>query len=360
MICLALLIFLQVDPPYPIDKEAIKSQEIAVSKAISRLKLCELSVVSPAKAGKSKTGEVFENGKLYFLTNVRRENEIAIAKTQIENAKDFLDELQAGFIPEKINKADLRELSNPLKVGDKGTLPSQYFKIFQILGKDQMLGHIRFSFTDYGGYNGRVVIGGRDLDVLVMVKKLSTEGLADSTLLTVDRIMTVTGTETYQTSFGTRTVHILEPVIVPKNKKAKEELAKESAEIAKRTKEIRKKRKADEAAGAMKDLAKKNQAEASAAEANARDSIAKLIRGLESYEQRFEDSFKEPKESVMDQMQEQAKTYIAGADKRLEAAIKEMDSAKMPEGEKTKLVDQAKAAIAKAKKKVGLSGPAKP
>lgn len=154
---------------------------------------------------------------------------------------------------------------------------------------------------------------------------------------------------------------ILEVVDRKYIREAKDKLAKrqkDEADLAAKkkdqmTKDADAKKQADAAAKAVA-MAEAAKAKNVQAQTKARDSITKLIRGLASYEQRYEDSFKESKESVMDQMQEQARTYIQGADKRLEAALKEMEAAKIPEDERAKLADEARAAIAKAKKKVGI------
>lgn len=237
-----------------------------------------------------------------------------------------------------------------------GKLPIGWFypgnfsslKVLQVTGKDSLLVSYRHKFEDESG--------------VVKIRNFPTDRYVDGNPFVVGTGFKLVGTETYQTAIGgSKKVYLYEPIsndeliraskisiekFGPKWKQfAEGELAAEKA-----------KKEAEESTAAKMKILDQQKAKAkfNSQQAQARDSIAKLIRGLASYEQRYEDSFKESKESVMDQMQDQAKTYIQGADKRLNAAIKEMEAAKIPEDERIKLVTDAKAAIAKAKKKVGI------
>lgn len=291
-----------------------------------------------------------ESGVIYFSTARQKEAEINLVVAKLDNAKDLLDLYKAGHFPPVIETKRNNAFTYPLKIGDAGTLPSNFFKVVQVIGKEKLLGEMQFSYEVQTAQGLQVIRDFKSFDFLVIIKGVDTSGIVDNTAIEITKILKVGATETYPTAAGTKTVFVLEPFQENKPKANQAEIDKKNAEILARAKEIKLKRlalEAEEQKGAQKE-------KATAAATQARDSIAKLIRGLASYEQRYEDSFKESKESVMDQMQDQAKTYIQGADKRLDAAIKEMEAAKIPEDERIKLVTDAKAAIAKAKKKVGI------
>ncbi len=354
MCCLIATFFILLpSQDYPVAKDAIAQQKKKIIEAQKYLEKCEKSQINPSLAKRSAMGELDKDTYFIFPSADYKKKQIDVAKVKLENAKDHLDELEAGFIPPEEGKEN--KIKNPLKIGDSGILPEYKFKVFQVLGKDKALADLVFYYDVQTVYNGMVPVTETKLfNILVMLKNIDTTGFTDGSIQDTTETFQVTATDTYKTLAGSKTVFVLEPKKQKTEDKTKEQIQKEKAEYSKRLAQIRDKRKQTE-----EELDRKAKTELSAKTTNennkkARESVSKMVSGLGSSIKRYDDSFKESNPKIADQMQAQAITYIQNGDKRLADAIKDVNASTLPDAEKQNLIKQANEALAQAKKKVGV------
>jgi hypothetical protein len=137
--------------------------------------------------------------QMAFKSKAIKDQFILQANADLAKSKKLFADFQGAGLPPFIMV--------PLSVGQVGTLKAPdnpAIEIVQVIDKENMLAKIWFA-----GHGGRV--GER---VLVWVRGILTEGVADENRFqaTGDCIFYITGTTTYRSSFGTKTVMILEPM----------------------------------------------------------------------------------------------------------------------------------------------------
>ncbi|GEM_PF-6511250 len=124
-----------------------------------------------------------------------------------QNVREFL---KAGAVAS--------EFPYPLKLGDIGRLPSgesrkgSVVHVFQVIDKNTMLVTAAFSETVRGARGNQVVTTYENRPTNVLVKGVSTVGATDRAGFPMPHVLEVTGTTTYKTTLGTRTVFVLEPL----------------------------------------------------------------------------------------------------------------------------------------------------
>lgn len=338
---------------YPTDAEAILDQRKKIVEAKKNLEKCEKAVINPTLAKKSALGEIDKSEYFIFSSDDYKKKQIELAKTKLENLKDYLDELQAGFIPIKDAKNNF--IKHPIKVSDSGLLPELKFKVFQVISKDKALADLTFYYDVQSVYKGMVPVTETKLfTVLVMLKNIDTSGFTDGSIQESNSTFEVKSTETYKTFAGSKTVFVLEPKKKEAPNKSKEQIETEKKQYMDRLQAIRASRKKDEIDTEAKAKSQIQTKEIDGKNVKAKESITKLITGLSGYQKRYDDSFNESKPKLAEQMQEQALTYIKNGDKRLADAIKDVNASTLPDEEKAALIKQGTEALYNAKKKVGI------